>query len=235
MQYRVQKIISMAGVCSRRHAEDLIKQGHVTVNGKVISLGMSADPAKDTICVDRRRIFLAPKKYYAFYKPRGYITALQPHEGKKPVSQLFPRNERLFPIGRLDFMTEGLLLLTNDGDFANKVMHPRYEVEKEYRATLGKPLGPEAQEQIKLGVSVEGSVVRAGLTSVDKTVVQIVLHEGRKHIVKKLFAVLGYNVKTLCRVRVGAVTIGTLRPSQYRALTKHEIASFGGQHARADR
>lgn len=231
MLYRVQKIISMAGICSRRKAEELIETGRVTVNGKIIRIGSSADPEKDSIFVDNKRVFLQPKKYYAFYKPRGYLSSLQPHEGKKPMSRFFPK-ERVFPIGRLDYNSEGLMLLTNDGNFANRVMHPRYEVEKEYRVMLDKPYTKEAQTRIASGINIEGKKVQVVVQQKEKKIVHIILHEGRKHIVKKIFALIGFRVFRLIRIRIGKVVLGDLLPGKYRLLTKQEVVSFGAGHNR---
>lgn len=228
MLHRVQKIISMSGFCSRRKAEDLIRDGRVAVNGRVISIGTSADPDKDLIAIDRKRIFLQKKIYYAFYKPKGFLSSLTSFEGKKPISDFFPRGERLFPIGRLDLNTEGLMILTNDGDFANKVMHPRYEVEKEYRVSLDKPYTQEADAMIKGGLEVEGRKVDAVILKKDSKIVHIILHEGRKHIVKKLFALLDFRVTRLIRIKVGRVELGNLLPGRYRPLLKQEIYSFKG-------
>lgn len=216
----------MAGICSRRKAEEMIEAGRVTVNGKIVRIGSSADPVKDIICVDNKQVFLQQKKYYAFYKPRGYLSSLQPYEGKRPMSIFFPK-ERIFPIGRLDYNSEGLVLLTNDGDFANRVMHPRYEVEKEYRVLLDKPCTEEALQKIREGVVVEEKKVSAVAELKEKKCVHIILHEGRKHIVKKIFALLGFRVFRLIRVRIGKVIVKNLLPGKYRSLTKQEVISFG--------
>ncbi len=223
---RVQKLISLSGFCSRRKAEELIRKGRVTVNSAVISIGATADPEKDNICIDGRRITLPQKKYYAFYKPEGYLSSLVPHFGKKPISILFPK-EHLFPIGRLDFMTEGLMLLTNDGDFANKVMHPRYEVEKEYRVMLDKLYTKDAEKRISSGIIIEGRKVYAAIQQKENKIVHITLHEGRKHIVRKIFAQLGFRVFRLIRIRIGKVLLENLLPGKYRSLTKQEVLSFG--------
>ncbi len=224
MRMRLQKIISMSGFCSRRKAEDIIREGRVTVNGQRVSIGASAELEKDIICVDRKRITFSAKKYYAFSKPRGYLSSLVPHFGKKPISIFFP-NEYLFPVGRLDFITEGLMLLTNDGDFANKVMHPRYEVEKEYQVTVDKPLTQDVLEKITGGIVIEGRKVSAKVKPQTKTIIAIVLHEGRKHIVKKLFVSLGYRVLRLVRVRINGVLLRNLSPGKYRLLTTEEKES----------
>ncbi len=231
MQYRVQKIISMAGICSRRKAEEMIIAGRVIVNGKAIPIGTTADPEKDTLVVDGKKLILPSKKYYAFHKPKGFLSAMVAHEGKHPISLFFPSRESLFPIGRLDYNAEGLMLVTNDGDFANRVMHPRYEVEKEYRVVLDKPYTKDAERRISSGIIIEGRKVDAVIQQKENKIVHITLHEGRKHIVKKIFAQFGFRVFRLIRIRIGNVLLENLLPGKYRSLTKQEVLSFGsGNH-----
>ncbi len=228
--HRVQKIIANAGYCSRRKAEQLIEQGKVAVNGKVITIGDKADPSKDIVSVDGKKIVGGKKRYIMLYKPRNILTSLKDPSGKKTIIDVLKENakekipERVVPVGRLDYDAEGLLLLTNDGDFANYVMHPRYEKVKVYHAELDKKISK--QELQKIGRSIK---LRDGLVRIDQlkqlapNKVEIGVHEGRNKMVKRIFRKLGFMVKRLKRVQVGAVKIGKLKPGELRDLTKQEI------------
>ena len=229
MEERVQKIIANAGFCSRRKAEELIERGLVKVNGKVITIGSKADSSKDDIIVDGRRLKGGEKVYFAFNKPGDCLTTLDDPAGRKTIFHYIKLKDRVIPVGRLDFKTEGLLFLTNDGDFANRVMHPRYEVEKTYMAYLDKPFELKDVEKVKNGVELEGTMTRPAkirFASKDKDVVEITLHEGMNRIVRRIMEALGYNVKRLIRVKIGSVDIGDLLPGRTRKLSYQEIRQF---------
>ena len=228
MEERVQKIIANAGICSRRSAEDLIKFGKVTVNGKRITIGDKAN-LSDDIVVDGKKLTRGRRLYYAFHKPRGYITSLKDPSGKKTIFSLIKIKERVIPVGRLDFNTEGLILLTNDGNFANKVMHPRYEVKKVYHVTLDKPFNEDLVKKFKRGINLEDGMTRPSIVKVltpDKRIVAIRLHEGKNRIVRRMFNYLGYNVKRLVRVKVGPVGLSDLPVGKTRPLTTTEVVSL---------
>jgi len=228
MEERVQKIIANAGICSRRSAEDLIKFGKVTVNGKRITIGDKAN-LSDDIVVDGKKLTRGRRLYYAFHKPRGYITSLKDPSGKKTIFSLIKIKERVIPVGRLDFNTEGLILLTNDGNFANKVMHPRYEVKKVYHVTLDKPFNEDLVKKFKRGINLEDGMTRPSIVKVltpDKRIVAIRLHEGKNRIVRRMFNYLGYNVKRLVSVKVGPVVLSDLPVGKTRPLTTTEVVSL---------
>ena len=176
MQERIQKIIAQAGIASRRNAEQLISQGRVRVNGKVAVLGQKADAEKDRIVVSGRAVVLEKKVYIMLNKPKWYVTTVSEQHGMRTVMDLVKIPERIFPVGRLDKHTEGLLLLTNDGDFANKLTHPRYEVQKEYFVLLDKPLSEVAMERLEKGVFIDGRKVKLSRLDVVGKEVSLRIH-----------------------------------------------------------
>ena len=223
---RVQKIIAASGLCSRRAADILVEEGRVTVNGKRVELGTKADPDKDIVKVDGRQIQKAEKVYIALYKPRHVETTLARDTQKRTITQFLPKVERLYPVGRLDFDAEGLLICTNDGDFANRIMHPSFEVEKSYVAELRQGLTEEHEFEIRKGLLLEdGPVTDIGLTCLDekRKKWELTIHEGRHKIVKRIFKELGYFVGNLTRVRIGPIKLGNLKVGRYRPLKKGEI------------
>lgn len=232
MQERIQKIMSNVGFCSRRKAEELIKEGKVTVNDVVVKVGDKADIEKDIIKVDEERISLKKNKIYiAFYKPIEYVVSTVPEHGKKSIFQipsLADIKTRVYPVGRLDYDTEGLLLLTSDGDFANRIMHPRYETEKTYLAKTKEPINLNSIKHLNQGVNIAGRKVqaKAKIASPAHHLIEITLHEGRKHIVKRLLFKLGYLVRALKRTAIGKVKLGDLKPGEWRNLTHEEMISF---------
>ncbi|MFC1723364.1 pseudouridine synthase [Nanoarchaeota archaeon] len=230
MAERVQKIISNAGMMSRRKAEDMIADGKVTVNGKVIGLGDQADRDKDVILVDGKKVELGKKLYIAFNKPGDCLTTLDDPRGRKTVFSYIPFKTRLIPCGRLDFKTEGLLLLTNDGDFANKIMHPRYEVKKTYVVWVDHDVSREHIDKLKEGVFLKEFEIRTRPAKVryghDKKTLEITIHEGKNRIVRRMLNALGYEVKRLMRIKIGMVDLGNLYKAKYRNLSRKEIDSF---------
>ena len=198
---RLQKIIALSGYASRRKAEDLIKAGKVMVNGKVVrELGTKAN-FSDDILIDGKKIEREEKEYYIFNKPRGVITSTSDDKGRKVVTDYFETNKRLYPVGRLDYDTTGLLILTNDGELANLIMHPRNEIEKQYIAKLEGIIKGEEINKLKNGIVLDGTKCipkRVKLREFDKktntSIVEIVICEGKNHEVKRLFESVSFNV-----------------------------------------
>ena len=225
---RVQKILANAGFCSRRKAEELIDEGKVFVNGEKIKLGDKADSDKDIIMIGNKKVEFDRKRYLALYKPSRIMTTLSDPSNKPNVTKFLGGiNERVFPIGRLDYDAEGLLILTNDGDFANRVMHPRYEVVKTYQAELKNRIRPEEIRKLRGKIKLKDGFVKIeNVKLIQGNYVEISIHEGRHKIVKRIFNELGFYVSRLKRTKIGIISLGKLRPGQLRELTKEEIESF---------
>ena len=233
---RLQKILARAGVASRREAERWILAGRVTVNGTVVrKLGSQADPAKDAVKVDGKRVKLATTPvYYALHKPPGILTTIHDPEKRPDLSSLTARlggKQRVFPVGRLDFNSSGLLLLTNDGELAQRLTHPRFGVKKVYRAKLSECPDEEALALVRKGIRLEdGMTAPARVKVVEKLKrnawIEIEIHEGRKRQVRRMFAALGYFVEKLIRIRVGPVSLGPLAPGALRPLSPAEIKAL---------
>ena len=229
MEERLQKIIARAGFGSRRACEEFITRGRVRVNGRLAQLGEKADPAVDEITLDGESI-ASPERliYVALHKPRGVVSSLAPQGDRQTVRDLVPLKERLYPVGRLDVDSEGLVLLTNDGELTDRLTHPRYESEKEYRALVkGNPDG-ERLDAWRRGVVVEGkrtapAKVRREQRVEAGTWLRVVMHEGRKHEIRNIGAALGLPVLRLIRVRLGALELGDLRPGAWRELKGWEV------------
>jgi len=223
MLQRVQKILAQSGFASRRKCEELISNGRVSVNGKTIKLGDKADPDKDKIAISGRLVKLEKKVYIMLNKPRGFVTTVSEEFGMRTVMDLVKVPQRVFPVGRLDKHTEGLLLLTNDGDFANRLTHPRFEVLKEYLVVVDKPLSEKVMERLQEGVVVDDKKVKLSHAEVSGNRVVLQIHEGRKHIVRRLFEQLGFVVKRLVRTKVSSLGLGDLKPGKWRFLTDIEL------------
>jgi 23S rRNA pseudouridine2605 synthase len=245
MEERLQKLIAAAGLASRRHAEELIEAGEVTVNGKVVrEQGTKADPARDHIKVRGRLINplleKQEKTYVLLNKPRGYLTALSDPEGRPLVSELVPQAlGRLHPVGRLDFNTEGLLILTNDGELTNYVTSARNHVEKVYEVKV-KGLPPDAQvERLRRGIRLDDGVktAPAQIRKTDETRTnawfEVVLREGRNQQIRRMFDAIGHSVVKLRRVQVGPVTAEGILIGQWRHLTPAEVKRLKGGGAKA--
>ncbi len=234
MMIRLQKILAEAGITSRRKAEELILQGLVEVNGQVVDeLGAKADPATDEIRLEGKRLKPAlAKEVWAFYKPKAVVTSLHDPEGRTTVEHFMPRTAaRLFPVGRLDYDAEGLLLLTNDGDLANKLMHPKSHVWKEYLVKLKGRIPQEAMASLRKGPILDGKKRKPVQIKLlhykdEKTWVSVCLSEGIKHQIKKMFLAAGYPVLKIKRIRVGSVDLGELEPGQSRRLGAQEVATL---------
>jgi 23S rRNA pseudouridine2605 synthase len=224
MLERLQKIIARAGISSRRGAEELIRQGRVHVNGRPAAIGAKADPERDRITVDGVPVRSGRLVYYALYKPRGVVTTMGDEHGRRTVAGLAGvrrLEERVFPVGRLDCDAEGLLILTNDGDLANRIAHPRHGVTKTYRVLLDRAF--EDVERLERGVVIEGKRVDVRNFRCRGREVVLTIHEGRNHIVKRLFRKLGYTVRSLKRTRIGRIDLGRLAPGGLRSLEREEI------------
>jgi len=246
MLVRLPKILSAAGVASRRASEALITGGRVTVNGATVrELGSRADPDRDDIRVDGRRLRTPPRRYLLLNKPRGYITTRSDPEGRPTVLDLVPGiREYLYPVGRLDYDSEGLLILTNDGDLAAQLMHPRHEVEREYEVTVRGTPDREAVQRLRQGVAVEGRRTAPATVRLagpppreDQARITVVLREGRSRQIRRMCDAVGHPVVRLRRVRIGPVRDPRLKPGMVRDLTPREVnalrATGRGEGARA--
>ncbi len=227
---RIQKIIANAGYCSRREAKRLIKEKRVTVNGIIVDeLGTKAD-YNDTILIDGKAIEKEDKVYYLLNKPRGIISSVRDEKNRKTVVDLIDTNERIYPVGRLDYDTTGVLLLTNDGELTNKLIHPKNEVIKVYVAKLNKILEINDLKKLENGVIIDGyktKKCKVKIKKIDKykntSLVEIRIHEGKNHQVKKMFNVLGYDVIKLKREVFAFLTTDGLKSGEYRQLSKKEV------------
>jgi|SRR3989338_3556626 len=224
MLQRVQKILASVGISSRRDCEKLIEQGRVRVNDNIIKLGDKAELGKDKIYVDNQLVKLVKKIYIMLNKPRGYISSTSEQVGQK-VIDLVRIKQRIFPVGRLDKDTEGLLIMTNDGDFANRIMHPRYEVEKEYEVILNKPFDKKDLDKLKDMYIENRRVDIRNIKIISEKKLIITIHEGRKHIIKKVFRKLGYFVSKLIRVRINNLRLN-IPAGNWRFLNNREIIAL---------
>ena len=231
---RLQKILSDSGVCSRRKAEELISQGQVRVNGRVAKLGDKAND-KDVIMVgnDRVRYTKKRKKYYIMLnKPRGYVTTMSDELDRKCVTELLTGiDERVYPVGRLDRNSEGLLLFTNDGRFANDIMHPSPHVSKTYRLTVHSKITDEQIVRLTEGVELDGkmtlpAVVNVELDTPERSVMRITIHEGRNRQIRRMGETVGLEVVRLRRTSIGPVKLGMLKPGAWRELTAEEVRAL---------
>lgn len=231
---RLQKFLAQSGVASRRKCEELMLAGSVTVDGEVVTrLGTKVDPATATVRVDGKRLApITDHVYLVLNKPRGVVSTMSDPEGRSSLQELVAdRKERLFHVGRLDTDTSGLILLTNDGDFAHRMAHPSYEVDKTYVAEVEGRIYPKVIKQLLAGVELEDgpvTVTRARLmtSSTEKTMVELVIHEGRNRIVRRLLEEVGHPVRRLTRTAIGPVRLGELRPGAMRELSVSELGSL---------
>lgn len=231
MAERLQKIISRAGLMSRRAAEKFIVEGRVTVDGKIISeLGAQADPQKNKICVDGQELtFGAEKVYLLLNKPRGYVSTAKDERGRRTVLDLVAEiSARVYPVGRLDLNSEGLLLLTNDGELMNALLHPKFKIEKTYRAKIFGELTEKKLNLLRDGIELDDGLtapaeiflIGAGKNS---TTVEITIHEGRNRQIRRMFAAVGCEVKRLTRIKFAGLTLEGVKVGKFRQLTPEEI------------
>ena len=231
---RLQKVLAASGVGSRRSCEALIAEGRVSVDGVlVVEQGRRVDPESAVIRVDGMRVTTSTKQVYlALNKPKGMVSAMSDAEGRPTVGDLVhDRQERLFHVGRLDADTEGLLLLTNDGELAHRLSHPSFEVPKTYLAEIIGPVQRDVGKRLRAGVVLEDGPVRVDSfklidSSANKVLVEVVLHEGRKHVVRRLLAEVGHPVQSLVRTAIGPVFLGSHRPGRLRNLSPQEVAAL---------
>ena len=232
---RLQKLIAESGYTSRRKAEELILQGKVKVDGQVIKELGQKFPNDCKIEIDGKQLKLEQKEYYLLNKPRGYICAVSDDKERNVVTDLIDTTARIYPIGRLDYDTTGLLLLTNDGELANILMHPKSKVEKTYLAKLEGILSPEDLHKLKKGIVIDNircNILRVKVRKRDKVkntdLVEITIEEGRNHIVKRVFESLNKPVSKLTRIRYGFLELDTLKSKEYRILTNNEVRKLYG-------
>ena len=232
MERRLQKILAEAGIASRRESERLIEAGRVTLNGRLVTaLGSKADPDRDLIAVDGKLLRVPePKRYLLLYKPAGYVTTRTDPQGRPIVFDLIPREKaRLFTVGRLDYGTEGLLLLTNDGELAHRLLHPRFGCEREYEAEVAGRVSDATLARLRHGVRLDDrpavpikvELLRRGK---DRSYLSLVLREGRYREVRRMGEAVGHRVLRLRRVRFGPLTLRGLAPGQSRPLTREELS-----------
>jgi 23S rRNA pseudouridine2605 synthase len=229
---RVQKVLAAAGLGSRRSCEDLIAQGRVAVDGEIVTLGAKADPIAQVVTVDGERIHTNPNLVYLLLnKPPNVVTTVTDPQGRPTVMDLIPANPRVYPVGRLDRDTEGLLILTNDGELANRLAHPRWEVEKTYVAQVRGTVKRHQLRELLDGVELEDGPAKAKSVrelgnAQDRTLIEIVLTEGRKREVRRMVAAVGMNLERLARVKIGPLPLGDISPGKFRPLTGGEVRAL---------
>ena len=232
---RIQKIMSDSGVCSRRKAEEFISEGRVKVNGRPCKLGDKALAGKDIITLDGEKIYVAKKRqlyYIMLHKPRGYVTTMSDELDRKCVTELITKvPERVYPIGRLDKNSEGLLLFTNDGNFANDIMHPSRHIAKTYRVTVRPDINDEQLIKLASGDEIDGKMTQeCSVVVLDKqpgrVVLQMTIHEGRNRQIRKMCEAVGLEVARLKRTAIGPIKLGMLKPGEYRELKPDELRAL---------
>ena len=231
MKQRLQKLLSSAGIASRRAAEEMISAGRVTVNGIKVELGQSADPDTDTIALDGQVVrFPAKRRYIVLHKPRGYVTTMKDDRGRPTVADLTAdAGGRLYPVGRLDMDSEGLLILTDDGEAANALMHPSHQVDKVYTVFVQGEDIPGAIAKLRAMDSLEGEpIARSKVALIERkgagAELQMVIHEGKNRQIRRMCAFCGLHVSRLVRIAEGPVTLGSLPPGKWRPMTTDEIS-----------
>jgi 23S rRNA pseudouridine2605 synthase len=230
MEKRLQKILSEMGIASRREAEELILEGRIKVNGRIAELGMKADPGRDHIKVDGKLLTKRePKIYLIFNKPRNVVTTLKDPEGRPTVKDyLKDIKYRIYPVGRLDYDSEGLLLLTNDGDFANAVMHPSKKIPKTYEVKVKGVPEQKTLDKLKKGILLEDGMtapakIRGPKSTENNSWLEVTIYEGRNRQLRRMFDQVGHSVLKLKRIRVGSLQLGELLPGRFRYLTPDEL------------
>jgi len=229
---RLQRALARAGFGSRRACEELIAAGRVTIDGRMATLGDRVDAERDEVRVDDRLVSVDPGlRYLALHKPRGVTTTMRDPHAERTLSRLLPGGPRVFPVGRLDRDTEGLLLLTNDGGLAHRLTHPRYGVEKEYLAEVGGAASTRRLARLERGVELDDGVARAVRAraaggSGGRGAVRLVMVEGRKREVRRMLEAVGLPVRRLIRVRVGPVRLGRLKPGELRELSPEDVRAL---------
>jgi 23S rRNA pseudouridine2605 synthase len=230
MEQRLQKIIAEMGIASRRKAEELIEEGRVKVNGKIATIGMKADPARDHIKVDGKLLVTPEKKvYYIFYKPRGVVTSLSDPQGRPTVNDFLRGiKERVFPVGRLDFDSEGMLILTNDGDFAHAIMHPSKKIPKTYLVKVKGVLPEEEMDKLRKGIRLDRTVSAPAIVkrlrkTEQNSWIEMTIYEGKKRQIRRMLERVGHPVMRLMRIRIDGIEMGDLKPGMLRRITLEEM------------
>lgn len=222
---RLNRYLASCGVASRRKCDQMIEQGKVQINGIVATLGAVITPGKDKITVEGNDVQVQTKSYYLLYKPVNVLTTLSDPEGRPTIAQLIKNiPQRVFPVGRLDFDSEGLLLLTNDGNLAHRTQHPKYEIEKEYRVRVSHKLSSDAENQFRQGINLEEGITRpCSLDYLNNETYKVIIHQGWYRQIRRMFEQLGTQVVALKRVRIGNLELSHLKPGGLRVLTPAEI------------
>ncbi len=225
---KLHKVLARVGYGSRRTCESIIVEGRVEVNGKLAQIGARVNPELDEVKVDGHVIGIRPDLVYILLnKPAGYISSVSDPQGRKTVLDLVPLEERIFPVGRLDLESEGLLLLTNDGDLTNLVTHPSHGVEKEYLVQSDRAISDKAISRLRNGVELEdGLTAPAKVGRISPDVIRITIHEGRNRQIRRMYEALGYRVVRLVRTRIGPIRDNSLRPGEWRRLTAGEVVAL---------
>lgn len=231
MIVRLNKYLSECGIASRRKSDELINDGRVSVNGKlVLELGTKINTETDEVFIDGEKLKSQNKVYYLLNKPKGVITSTKDERNRTTVTDLIRSNEKIFPVGRLDFNTTGVLILTNDGDFSNYLTHPKNKIEREYEVALDKELSIEDKQKLLKGIFIDRR--KSIFTNIDFPkrnnfkVANVITVEGRNHFVKRMFETLGYRVQGLKRIRFDNFNVKNLRAGEFRMITKKEIKKY---------
>jgi len=227
---RLQKVLARAGVGSRRRCEEYIRSGRVRVNGRTVTeMGLKVDPRRDTIIFDGKPVRSEQHIYLLLNKPVGYVSTVSDPQGRPIVTDLIPNiDKRIYPVGRLDLDSEGALLLTNDGRLTNRILHPRYGVAKTYQVTLAKRPSAAKLKQLEQGIVLDGAKtlparIRFLRNRKNGILLEVILHEGKKRQIRKMFAAIGHRVLRLKRTAYGGLSLGTLRPGEYRSLSAKDL------------
>ncbi len=241
---RIHKVMAAAGVGSLRACEKLVAEGRVTVNGRPAAIGQPVTPGRDLIAVDGEKVYVdtrRKKRYIMLNKPRGYITTASDELGRRTVFDLLDGvQERVFPVGRLDRNSEGLLLFTNDGELANKIMHPSTHIDKKYRVTVTPDIDDLTLVTLSEGVEIDGkktapAIVRVLTKEPGRVVLEMTIHEGRNRQIRKMMEAVNLTVARLKRVSEGPIRLGMLQPGRWRDLTPQEVAALKNAAAKAQR
>jgi pseudouridine synthase len=241
MEQRLQKILAAAGCGSRRACEKVIEAGRVTVNGRVAQLGQKADPARDAVALDGQPISVPRRKVYlAVHKPRGVLSTMKDERGRRTVRDLVELPGRLFAVGRLDATSEGLMILTDDGELTHRLTHPRFEHTKEYRVRVEGHPDEDVLQKWREGVFLEGRRTAPAAVTVinqerDQTWLRLILREGRKRQIRRVAAMLGHPANRLIRVAIGPIRLGDLETGEWRYLTDKELEALGSLTERSSR
>lgn len=229
MKMRIHKYLAHAGVASRRHAEAMVEAGKVTVNGKIATVGKVIDSDTDKVAVEGKPVKIDEVLvYYLLHKPRGVVSAVTDPDGRRTVVSLVPGGHRLYPVGRLDYDSEGLMLLTNDGDFAYKLTHPKFEIDKTYHVLVKGVMTEKAVGYLEQGVTIEGKKTAPAKVVIaeaqpNNTWIDITIHEGRNRQIRKMCEAVGYPVLRLIRTHLGPWALGDLASGKYRVLKPEEV------------